>query len=124
MRIFAQVQNIHLEFEKKKNGYEIISYAHKFLSNVHSETRLRLLQQMVNHLLGRSFVDKVYVPMSNYASSPFNERDLDTIDEITGKLEHVIGSTPDRMMLRIQAENSLLIFYLIGDRYARISSTC
>lgn len=79
---------------------------------------------MVNHLLGRSFVDKVYVPMSNYASSPFNERDLDTIDEITGKLEHVIGSTPDRMMLRIQAENSLLIFYLIGDRYARISSTC
>ncbi|EIE77165.1 hypothetical protein RO3G_01869 [Rhizopus delemar RA 99-880] len=30
--------------------------------------------------------------MSNYASSPFNERDLDTIDEITGKLEHICSN--------------------------------
>lgn len=83
----------------KKLGYEIIGYACKSPSDVDLKTRLKLLQEMVNNLLGRSLVDKVYVLISSQASSPINERDLSTIDEIMGKLEHVTGSTPDKAML-------------------------
>lgn len=69
-------------------------------------------------LLARSLVDKVYVSISSKASSPFDERNLNTSDEIMGELKHVTGSTPGKVMLHIQIESSSLTFYLIGDRYA------
>lgn len=37
---------------------------------------------MVNNLLERSLVDKVYVSASSLASSPFNERDLNKKKEL------------------------------------------
>jgi hypothetical protein len=84
----------------KKNGYEIIGYVRKSPSDVNRETRLKLLQQMVNNLLDRSLVDKVYVSISSLASSPFNERDLNTTDEIMEKLKHVTGNTPGKAILQ------------------------
>jgi hypothetical protein len=74
MRVFAKIQSIHFKFEKK--DYEIIGYVRKSPSDVDPETRLKLLQKMVDNLLDRSLVDKVYVSVSSLASSPFNERDL------------------------------------------------
>ncbi|KAG1470506.1 hypothetical protein G6F56_002649 [Rhizopus delemar] len=50
---------------------------------------------MVDNLLDRSLVDKVYVSVSSLASSSFNEKDLNKTDEIMKKLKHVTGNTPD-----------------------------
>ncbi|KAG2203629.1 hypothetical protein INT47_011723 [Mucor saturninus] len=52
---------------------------------------------MVDNLLDRSLVDKVYVLVSSPASSPFNERDLNQTDEIMKKLTHVTGDTSDML---------------------------
>ncbi|OAD67807.1 hypothetical protein PHYBLDRAFT_150896 [Phycomyces blakesleeanus NRRL 1555(-)] len=52
------------------------SYVRKSPSDVDLETRSKLLQKMVDDLLDRSLVDKVYVSVSSLTSSPFNERDL------------------------------------------------
>lgn len=84
----------------KKNDYEIIGYVRKSPSDVDPETRLKLLQKMVDNLLDRSLVDKVYVSVSSPASSPFNERDLNKTDEIMEKLKHVTGNTPGKAILR------------------------
>lgn len=81
----------------KKNDYEIIGYVRKSPSDVDPERRLKLLQKMVDNLLDRSLVDKVYVSVSSPASSPFNERDLNKTDEIMEKLKHVTGNTPDML---------------------------
>ncbi|KAL0080395.1 hypothetical protein J3Q64DRAFT_1644343, partial [Phycomyces blakesleeanus] len=51
-------------------------YVRKSPSDVDLETRSKLLQKMVDDLLDRSLVDKVYVSVSSLTSSPFNERDL------------------------------------------------
>lgn len=84
----------------KKNDYEIIGYVRKSPSDVDPETRLKLLQKMVDNLLDRSLVDKVYVSVSSPASSPFNERDLNKTDEIMEKLKHVTGNTPGKAILQ------------------------
>ncbi|CEP13859.1 hypothetical protein [Parasitella parasitica] len=86
MQLFAKIQSIH---------YEIIGYVRKSPSDVDPETRLKLLQKMVDNLLDRSLVDKVYVSVSSPASSPFNERDLNKTGEIMEKLNHVTGNTSD-----------------------------
>ncbi|ORX60554.1 hypothetical protein DM01DRAFT_1332697 [Hesseltinella vesiculosa] len=90
LRIFAQVQGIDHEF--KKNGLEIIGYARKSPSNSDSTTRLRLSQKMINNLRDRSLEDKIYVSTSSHASSPFNERDSNEINEVMQKLEGVTGN--------------------------------
>ncbi|KAI8096331.1 uncharacterized protein BX664DRAFT_323677 [Halteromyces radiatus] len=85
----------------KKNGYEVIGYARKSPDGSDPATRLQHLQQMVNNLRERSLVDKTYVSISSLASSPFNERDLNVVDDME-KLEHVTGNTQD-MLEYIQA---------------------
>jgi hypothetical protein len=77
----------------KINNYEIIGNAHKSPSNINLDTRLKLLQQMISNLRDRSLVDEVYVSISSQASSPFNDRELNTSDEIMKKLEHVTRNT-------------------------------
>ncbi|KAI7866947.1 uncharacterized protein EV154DRAFT_540974 [Mucor mucedo] len=75
----------------------IIGYVRKSPSDVNFETRLKLVQQMVDNLRDRSLVDKVYVSVSSHASSPFNERDLNKNDGIMEKLNHVTGNTSDML---------------------------
>ncbi|KAI7851507.1 hypothetical protein BDC45DRAFT_571992 [Circinella umbellata] len=49
----------------KENGYEIIGYARKSPSSeINMETRLKLLQRMIDNLRDRSVVDKTYVSVS------------------------------------------------------------
>ncbi|KAI8096325.1 uncharacterized protein BX664DRAFT_258100, partial [Halteromyces radiatus] len=76
-------------------------YARKSPDGSDPATRLQHLQQMVNNLRERSLVDKTYVSISSLASSPFNERDLNVVDDME-KLEHVTGNTQD-MLEYIQA---------------------
>lgn len=73
----------------ERNGYEIIGYARKSPSNDTLETRVRLLQTMIHNLRDRSFASRIYVSTSSYASTPFNERDSKTNDEIIGDLQQV-----------------------------------
>lgn len=83
----------------KEKGYEIIGYARKSPSDDDIETRLKLLQQMINNLRDRSFVDKVYVSISSHAYLPLNERDSNTSNEIMKKLEHLTGSTSGKIIV-------------------------
>lgn len=57
---------------------KVIGYVRKSPSDVDPETRLNLLQKMVDNLLDRSLVDKVYVSVSSLASSPLKERKKET----------------------------------------------
>lgn len=81
----------------KKNDYEVIGYVRKSPSDVDLETRRNLLQKMVDNLLDRSLVDKVYVSVSSLASSPLKERDLDENDDVIKKLKNVDGNTQDML---------------------------
>ncbi|KAI9359143.1 hypothetical protein BD770DRAFT_320275, partial [Pilaira anomala] len=69
-------------------------YVRKSPSDVDPETRLKLLQKMIDNLLERSLAGKVYVSVSSNASLPFKERDSNKTDEIMKKLKHVTGNTP------------------------------
>lgn len=95
--MFAKIQSIH--FKLKENDYEIIGYVCKSPFDVDPETRLELLQKMVDNLLDRSLVDKVYVSVSSPASSLFNEKGLEK-DDIIKKLKHVAGSTQGKAILQ------------------------
>lgn len=96
MQLSTKIQSIYTKL-KKKDGYEVIGYVRKSPSDVDLETRRNLLQKMVDNLLDRSLVDKVYVSVSSLASSPLKERDLDENDDVIKKLKNVDGNTQDML---------------------------
>jgi hypothetical protein len=61
--------------ELVRNKYEIIGYARKPPTKDDEQSKIRLLTAMINNLEKRSFVDKVFVSPSAYASATFTNRD-------------------------------------------------
>ncbi|KAI8084179.1 uncharacterized protein B0P05DRAFT_609120 [Gilbertella persicaria] len=71
----------------QNDEFEIIRYARKSPTTDSLNTRVRLLESMINNLRSRSFATRVYVSACSRSSTPFLERDLKS-DEIYKKLEH------------------------------------
>ncbi|KAI8077622.1 hypothetical protein BDF21DRAFT_341555, partial [Thamnidium elegans] len=55
---------------------EEIGYARKSPSPEDRETRVRLLNSMINNLRSRSLATRVYVSSCSRSSTPFQEQDL------------------------------------------------
>lgn len=71
---------------------EIIGYARKSPSPEDQETRVRLLNSMINNLRSRSLATRVYVSACSRSSTPFQERDLKN-HEIYDELSYIDGDT-------------------------------
>jgi hypothetical protein len=60
------------------------------------ETQVRLLQNMVDHIMSRALIDQVYVSATSYASIAFCDRDKNNkYGEIISQLNNVEGNTQD-----------------------------
>lgn len=67
------------------------------LSNDDLDTRIRILQAMINDLCERSFTSRVHISASCYACSPFTERNLKNNDDILCKPDKIIKSTQSKI---------------------------
>lgn len=82
---------------------EMIGYARKFPSPEDQETRVRLLNSMINNLRSRSRVTRVYVSACSRSSTPFQERELKN-HEIYDELSNIDGDTARQILI---VQNSL-----------------
>lgn len=80
-----------------QQGYKIVGYARKSPGDEDENDKVRLLQDMINNLTERSFVQRVYVSPSSSASTPFCERDLKFNNSIMDKLENISGDTQGKL---------------------------
>ncbi|ORX62844.1 hypothetical protein DM01DRAFT_267048, partial [Hesseltinella vesiculosa] len=94
-------------------------YARKSTTEDDSQTRIRLLQSMVDNLICRSLCTRVYVSPSFRASEPFHERDLNTEFVIYDKLNSVKGNTQDLLEYLQSSKRSIC---LIAIDFAGLSS--
>ncbi|KAI8079892.1 uncharacterized protein BX664DRAFT_303026 [Halteromyces radiatus] len=78
----------------KEDGFQIIGYCRKSRTNEDDDTRLRLLQDMINRLKQRSLVDKVFVSPYSSAGENLNARDAQTKFDIH-QLKNASGTTQD-----------------------------
>jgi hypothetical protein len=74
-----------------------VGYARKSPSNEDIDTRIRLLQAMVNNLNERSYAQIIYVSSCSHSSLPFFERDLKTDGNIMDELHNVNGNTQGKI---------------------------
>lgn len=69
-----------------QEGYEIAGSARKSPGDEDEDTRIRLLQEMINNLTERSFAQRIYLSANSRSSTPFFERDLKPHDSVISKL--------------------------------------
>ncbi|ORX54058.1 hypothetical protein DM01DRAFT_1287208, partial [Hesseltinella vesiculosa] len=92
--IVNHLPTYHLFIEQlKTNGYEIIGYARKSAGSEELDTRVRLLQCMIDKLKERSLATKVFVSTSSSASQPLCERDIVKDAKVLEKLIGLSGTT-------------------------------
>ncbi|KAI7895915.1 uncharacterized protein EV154DRAFT_494181 [Mucor mucedo] len=60
----------------KADGYEVIGYVRKSHGDEDKDTRIRLLQTMMDKMLERLLVDKIFVSPMSHAGEPFGSRDV------------------------------------------------
>jgi hypothetical protein len=60
----------------QNDEFEIIGYARKSPTTDNLDTRVRLLESMINNLRSRSFATWIYVSACSRSSTPFSEREL------------------------------------------------
>lgn len=58
----------------QNDDFEIIGYARKSPTTENLDTRVKLLESMINNLRSRSFATRIYVSACSRASKPFSER--------------------------------------------------
>ncbi|GAA5817681.1 hypothetical protein MFLAVUS_011232 [Mucor flavus] len=121
------------EFVKKlkSENYEIIGYARKSHGKEDKETRVRLLQAMVDNMLERTLVNKIYISPTSHADEPFSSRDINCDTNMLRELKNVNGNT--------QGNTEELSFYihilfhtlallkkicLVGVDFAGITTNC
>lgn len=76
-----------------EEGYEIVGSARKSPSDEDEDTRIRLLQDMINNLTERSFAKRIYISANSRSSTPFFERDLKPHDSVISELKNINGNT-------------------------------
>lgn len=69
-----------------------MGYARKSIGNEDEDIRIRLLQNMVDRLMERSLVSKVFVSPCSSVSEPISKRDMNE-HTITKQLKNVDGNT-------------------------------
>ncbi|KAG1509243.1 hypothetical protein G6F47_001604 [Rhizopus delemar] len=91
--ICEYLPNYQQTLKNLQNGeIEIIGYARKSPSPEDQETRVRLLNSMINNLRSRSLETRVYVSACSRSSTPFQERGLKN-HEIYDELSNIDGDT-------------------------------
>lgn len=91
--ITEYLPNYQQSLKTLQNGeFEIIGYARKSPTTDNLDTRVKLLELMINNLRSRSFATRIYVSACSRPSTPFSERDLKN-DEIYKKLNNIDGNT-------------------------------
>ncbi|KAI9485636.1 MAG: hypothetical protein EXX96DRAFT_533975 [Benjaminiella poitrasii] len=83
-----------LGFAFSRENHTIIGYCRKSLTSGDNETRARLLQKMVNKLIARSLVDRVYLSPCSSANQEIGNRDLESIFNIS-EIEGAVGTKQD-----------------------------
>ncbi|KAG0167033.1 hypothetical protein DFQ30_006471 [Apophysomyces sp. BC1015] len=112
-RITNYLPAYHLFVEKlKTKGYEVIGYARKSVGPEDSDTRVRLLQSMIDKLKERSLKSKVFISTSSSASQLFSERDAVKNSEIPRKLVGVEGTTQDLISYLATTEKDICVVSL------------
>ncbi|KAF7720483.1 hypothetical protein EC973_008143, partial [Apophysomyces ossiformis] len=100
--------------EMKKDGYTIVGYCRKSRTIEDDETRVRLLQKMVNRMRTRSLVDKVFVSPCFAASDQISTRDFCSKFNMAS-LEDITGTTQDLIsFLAVTPKVSLVILDFAG----------
>ncbi|CAO3684585.1 unnamed protein product [Umbelopsis vinacea] len=93
----------------KADGYHIVGYARKSPGNEDSETRARLLQEMVERLRSRSLVDRVFISASSSSSDPLHTRDVKVNHEVWSQLKEVNGNTQDMITYLHDTKNVCIV---------------
>ncbi|ORX52439.1 hypothetical protein DM01DRAFT_1323617 [Hesseltinella vesiculosa] len=91
-----------------KEGFQVIGYARKSIGKEDEDTRIRLLQNMVERLAKRSLVKKVFVSPSSSASEKISARDTNEVG-IARRLKNVDGNTQDLISFIAATENVCLV---------------
>ncbi|KAI7861400.1 hypothetical protein BDF14DRAFT_373284 [Spinellus fusiger] len=91
-----------------EEGYQVVGYARKSIGNEDNNTRIRLLQTMVERLMKRSLVNKMFVSPCSSLSERISMRDMKE-SEIINKLENVHGNTQDMISYITTTENVCLV---------------
>ncbi|ORX63074.1 hypothetical protein DM01DRAFT_1331159, partial [Hesseltinella vesiculosa] len=76
----------------KEDGFQIIGYCRKSRTGEDNDTRIRLLQDMINQLQQRSLVDKVFVSPCSSAGENLNARDAQSEFDMH-QLQNTSGNT-------------------------------
>ena len=76
----------------QKEGYQVVGYARKSVGNEDDDTRMRLLQTMVDRLAKRSLVNRIFVSPCSSLSEKLSMRDLKE-PGIINRIENVDGNT-------------------------------
>ena len=79
----------------QNDEFEIVGYARKSPTTDNLDTRVRLLESMINNLRSRSFATRIYVSAYSRSSTPFLERNLKS-DETYKELNNIDGDTQDK----------------------------
>lgn len=74
----------------QNDEFEIIGYARKSPTTDNLDTRVRLLESMINNSRSRSFATRIYVSVCSRSLTPFSERDLKN-DKTYKKLNNIDG---------------------------------
>jgi hypothetical protein len=77
----------------KSNGYEIINYVRKSYGKEDRETRVRLLQSMINRMFERLLANKIYASPLSHADEPSTPTYLNYNDTILKELNKVEDTT-------------------------------
>ncbi|KAI8988016.1 hypothetical protein BDF20DRAFT_853347 [Mycotypha africana] len=93
----------------KSDGFEVIGYVRKSYGNEDRNTRIRLLQSMIDKMLERLSVDKIYVSPMSQAGEPFSSRDVNHDSPILRELNKVEGTTQDLISYFSTAKKICLI---------------
>lgn len=63
-----------------------MGYVRKSYGNENKDTRIRLLQSMIDKMLERLLFDKIYASPMSHADEPFSSRDVNYDSTILGEL--------------------------------------
>ncbi|KAG2201034.1 hypothetical protein INT47_006578 [Mucor saturninus] len=104
----------------KSCGYEVIGYVRKSHDNEDKDTRIRLLQSMIDKLFERLLVDKIYVSPMSHAGESFSSRDVKYDKTVLRKLNKAEGTTQDLLSYVNIAKK----ICLVGVDFGGITTNC
>ncbi|KAL7308116.1 hypothetical protein PS15m_012010 [Mucor circinelloides] len=79
----------------QKKGYQVVGYARKSIGSEDEDTRIRLLQTMIERLVNRSSVKKIFVSLCSSLSEKNSARDTKELG-IVKRLQNSDGNTQSK----------------------------